>query len=227
MGNRKRDVASADRIKDRLRRESGRLLSDLAYCQEFISRDYLRSSHSVIELKASELGAIHSAHWIYFSCEECAISATARLWEDWKGSKGAISLPMAWNKQRELWGTDVDDSSEFETSWRQSYDRLHCSVTKTELQILRDEELGHNIVDSGKRLGSDSHRDLGEVGDRTFLLTNGDILNFCEDTARLLFQTVCAFGKRRENFVGHLDRFEESLRQHRKAHGAFLDLLKA
>ena len=224
MSNRKKDTASADQIKDRLRRESGRLLSDLAYCQEFLSRDYLRSSHSVIELKASELGAIHSAHWIYFSCEECAISATARLWE---GSNDAISFPTVRSMRCELWGTDVDDPSEFETSWRQRYDRLHCSDTKTELQVLRDEELGHNIVVSGKRIRSELHRDLGEVGDRTFLLANGDILNFCEDTARLLFQTVCAFSEHRKFLESHSKRFELDMSLHRKAHGAFLDLLKA
>lgn len=219
MGNREKDTASADQIKKRLSRESGRLLSDLAFCREFLSRDYLLGQQHSLEPTA-----IHSAHWIYFSCEECAISATARLWEE---SPDAISLPLVRRMQCELWGTDVDESSEFERSWRQSYDSLHGSDTKTELQILRDEELGHNIVDSGKRNQSKLHRDLGEIGDRTFLITNGDMLDFCEDTARLLYQTVCAFSAHRKFLDSHSKRFELDMSRHSKAHGAFLDLLKA
>lgn len=176
---RSKDKPNTEQFHDRLEREFYRLINDLSFCYELLERR---------ELLAPEVDAdraeVKSVHILFKSCEECAISATARLWET---NSDAISLPNAENKIEELWKTNPELPPEFKAKQQAKYQSVSTSEILSKLLILRDEEFGHNIIDSGKRLKLDELINQGLVGSRKFGSTNGEVLTFCKETALLLF----------------------------------------
>ncbi|RBW45272.1 hypothetical protein DS901_03335 [Loktanella sp. D2R18] len=215
---RKQEKPTIADIQQRLEREFDRLISDLAFCGEFLSRDYLRLP------KANEYDkAIVSANQIYHSCEECAVITTARLWDE-RGDE--MSLCKVKREHASILGEQSKLTSSFVERWYKNYDDLFLSDIKNSLLVYRDEELGHNLIDSGKRRKSEKLRDLGTQGERSFNAKNGQILDYCEKSARLLFMTVATFEKARWPIEEWEAQFAKVMSENREFHGCLLEKLK-
>jgi len=154
---------------------------------------------------------------LFHSCEECAISAVTRLWEN---TSDSLSLPYAKNQLTQIWPKNTNLPDNYEANWLESYEALNSSQTLTSLLILGDEEFGHNIIDSGKRVKSAIFEGVGPVGQRGFLVARGELLEFCHNTAVLLFQTIAPFTENPALIENYLRRFEIKMDVHRKAHSA-------
>jgi hypothetical protein len=214
---RSKDKPNTEQFRDRLEREFYRLINDLSFCYELLARR---------ELLAPEVDAdraeVKSVHNLFKSCEECAISATARLWET---SSDAISLPNTKSIISDLWKVNSELPSGFEVEWQTRNQSVSTSETRSRLLVLRDEEFGHNIIDSGKRLQSDELMNLGLVGRRGFGSTNGEVLTFCKETALLLFQTIAPFSENPALVENYEVRFKIKFNAHREYHAGLLKLL--
>lgn len=216
---RPKDKPTIEQFRKRLERELYRLISDLSFCYELLERRELLAPK--VDADRAE---VKSVHILFKSCEECAISATARLWET---KPDAISLPTADKLIGELWQANPELPPEFKVKQQAKYQSVSTSETLSKLLILRDEEFGHNIIDSGKRLKSDELINLGSVGRREFGVTHGEILTFCKETALLLFQTIASCSENPALVENCDDRFQTEFDAHRKIHAELLNLLDA
>jgi len=214
---RQKDKPTPEHFCDRLEREFYRLISDLSFCYEFLERKELRAPK--VDASRAEVKSIQI---VFHSCEECAISATARLWE---AKSDAVSIPNAEKLIDELWSVNPHIETEFLEKWRERNTAASNSATRSKLLILRDEEFGHNLIDSGKRINSGELVDLGPVGKREFGVENGDVLAFCKETALLLFQTISPFSEHPALVEHYETRFESKFDYHRKLHAGLFDLL--
>jgi hypothetical protein len=214
---RSKDKPSTEQFRDRLEREFYRLINDLSFCYELLERRELLAPE--VDAERAEVKSVHN---LFKSCEECAISATARLWET---SSDAISLPNAEKKIEELWKTNPELPPEFKAKQQAKYQSVSTSETLSKLLILRDEEFGHNIIYSGKRLHSDELMNLGLAGRREFGFTHGELLTFCKETALLLFQTISPFSENPALVETYEVRFEIKFNAHREYHAGLLKLL--
>ncbi|MBB3995220.1 hypothetical protein GGR95_002872 [Sulfitobacter undariae] len=165
---------------------------------------------------------VQSIYIVFKSCEECAISATARLWDM---NSDVVSLPNVEKLIAELWKVNPDLQTGFLEEWQARNKSASNSATQPKLLILRDEEFGHNLIDSGKRRKSDELVNLGPVGKRRFGVKNGDVLAFCKETALLLFQTIAPFSEHPALVGNYETRFELKFNAYRKLHSGLLDLL--
>ncbi|MEQ6204344.1 hypothetical protein ABMC88_14995 [Sulfitobacter sp. HNIBRBA2951] len=215
--NRQKDKLSTEQFRERLEREFYRLISELSFCYELLDRKELLTPD--VDVRRAE---VQSIQIVFKSCEECAISATARLWEE---NSDAVSLPNAEKLIRELWEVNPDLQTGFLEEWQARNRVASNSEIKPKLLILRDEEFGHNLMDSGKRRKSDELVNLGPVGHRGFGVRNGDVLAFCKETALLLFQTIAPFSEHPALVRSYKTRFEIKFDAHRKLHSGLLDLL--
>lgn len=214
---RPKDKLSPEHFRDRLEREFYRLISDLSFCYEFLEREELWAPK--VDASRAE---VQSIQIVFHSCEECAISATARLWDM---NPDAVSIPNAEKLIDDLWSVNAHIEVGFLEEWRARNTATSNLATKSKLVILRDEEFGHNLIDSRKRRRSGELADLGSVGKRGFGVRNGDVLAFCKETALLLFQTISPFSEHPVLLEDYETRFELKFNFHRKLHAGLLDLL--
>ena len=215
---RKKDEPTIKQSQARLKREFYRLISDLSFCEEFLNRPSLLAP-GVDKTRY----AIKSVHILFHSCEECAYTAVARLWED---TSDTISLPNAEKILETLWNTDIEVSLAFKEDWRARYERASSSKLRSSLAVYRDEEIGHNLIDSGKRLKSGDLVNSGPTGSRTFDMSNQEILDYCKESALLLFQTIVPFSEHASKASEYTSFFDAEIMAHRQFHGALLDLLE-
>ena len=216
---RTKDKPTLDDLKYRLKREFYRLVSELSFCDELLGRTYLLAP----DADRDDM-AVQSVWIILESCKECAISATARLWEK---SSDTISFSNINSKLIDLWADCEQLPDDYLGAWAAAYDGLSQSKYRESLLVLRDEEFGHNIIDSVKRTGSLRLFDAGAVGAREFDITNGEALEFCKNSARLLFQAIAPWTEPNPCLIPIWSRrFDIKFEHHRRIHGALLEKLR-
>ena len=215
---RSKDAPTPKDVRDRLECEFERLIIDLSFCREFLSRDYLLAENANPHDQS-----VLSASWIYKSCEECAFSNVARLWVD---KADEITFCMVKRDFEQVIGDGPKRSARFVETWDKTYDELHSSDVKGDLAVYRDEEIGHNLIDSRMRNRIGRLRDLGQPGARGYTAKVGEVLDFCKNTAEFLFLTKCAFDSSASSFDSWQEQFTTTFKNHRRIHGALLDKLK-